>query len=64
MGTDGFFVRSGETFAMKLGGRWLIPRRRLHQWLDDLPEASTEDVAAELNRLERQERRQRRRNGA
>ncbi|TCB92060.1 DNA-binding protein [Micromonospora zingiberis] len=57
-------LRSGEIPGIKLGGRWLVPKGRLHRWLDELPEASTEDVAAELDRLERAEQRQHRRNGA
>ncbi|MEU4776410.1 hypothetical protein [Micromonospora sp. NPDC023633] len=36
----------------------------LTRWLDELPEATTEDVGRELDRLEQQEQRQRRRNGA
>lgn len=27
-------VRSGEIPAMKIGHRWLIPKRRFHAWLD------------------------------
>ncbi|WP_432901272.1 helix-turn-helix domain-containing protein [Micromonospora matsumotoense] len=64
LGSTYALVRSGEIPAIKLGGRWLIPKGRLHRWLDDLPEASTEDVAAELDRMERAEQRQHRRNGA
>ncbi|MEU5960338.1 helix-turn-helix domain-containing protein [Micromonospora parva] len=60
LGSTYALVRSGEIPAIKLGGRWLIPKGRLHRWLDDLPEASTEDVAAELERLERAEQRQHR----
>lgn len=29
-------VRSGEIPALKLGSRWVIPRRRFHEWLDSL----------------------------
>ncbi|MEO3780374.1 helix-turn-helix domain-containing protein [Micromonospora sp. B11E3] len=64
LGSTYALVRSGEIPAIKLGGRWLIPKRRLHDWLDNLPEATTEDVGRELDRLERQEQRQRRRTGA
>ncbi|MFG1891803.1 helix-turn-helix domain-containing protein [Micromonospora sp. NPDC049051] len=64
LGSTYALVRPGEIPAIKLGGRWLIPKRRLHQWLDELPEATTEDVAAELDRLDRQEQRKRCRNGA
>lgn len=27
-------VREGEIPARKLGGRWVIPRRAFHEWLD------------------------------
>ncbi|MEV6368700.1 helix-turn-helix domain-containing protein [Micromonospora musae] len=65
LGSTYALVRSGEIPAIKLGGRWLIPKGRLHRWLGELPEASTDDVAAELDRLERAEQRQQRhRNGA
>lgn len=30
-------VRTGQIPALKLGGRWVIPKRRLHAWLDNLP---------------------------
>ncbi len=64
LGTTYALVRSGEIPARKAGGRWIISKRQLHDWIDGLPTASVEDVAAELDRLERQEQRQRRRNGA
>ena len=64
LGSTYALVRSGEIPGMKLGGRWVIPKGRLHRWLDELPEASTEDVAAELERIDRAEQRQRHRNGA
>ncbi|MEU9505580.1 helix-turn-helix domain-containing protein [Micromonospora sp. NPDC048170] len=64
LGSTYALVRSGEIPAKKVGGRWLVPKGRLHQWLNELPEASTEDVAAELERIERAEQRQQRRNGA
>jgi excisionase family DNA binding protein len=59
LGSTYALVRSGEIPAKKVGGRWLVPKSRLHQWLDELPEATTEDVAAELGRIERAERQQR-----
>ncbi|WP_018255158.1 helix-turn-helix domain-containing protein [Salinispora mooreana] len=55
-------LRSGEIPAKKVGGKWLIPKGRLHQWLEGLPEATTDDVATELDRIDRVE--QRRRPGA
>jgi excisionase family DNA binding protein len=27
-------VRTGRIPALRMGGRWLIPRRRFHTWLD------------------------------
>ncbi|SCL22832.1 DNA binding domain-containing protein, excisionase family [Micromonospora nigra] len=45
LGSTYALVRSGEIPAMKLGGRWLIPKRRLHQWLDDLPDTLADDTA-------------------
>lgn len=65
LGSTYALVRSGDIPARKLGARWVIPKRRLHQWLDELPEATIEEVAAELDRLERAEQRTtRRRTGA
>ncbi|GII25465.1 helix-turn-helix domain-containing protein [Planosporangium mesophilum] len=49
-------VRSGDIPALKLGGRWVIPKRRFHTWLDNLPEASTDDIERELRREERRNR--------
>jgi excisionase family DNA binding protein len=43
-------VRTGEIPALKLGGRWVIPKRRFHTWLDNLPDANTEDLERELQR--------------
>jgi excisionase family DNA binding protein len=51
-------VRSGQIPALKLGGRWVIPKRRFHTWLDNLPEATTDDLDRELRRAERREARQ------
>jgi excisionase family DNA binding protein len=28
-------VRDGENPAIKLGSRWVIPKKRFHAWLDD-----------------------------
>jgi excisionase family DNA binding protein len=41
-------IRDGEIPAIKLGGKWAVPKRRLHAWLDQLPTADTTDVAREL----------------
>ncbi|MFJ8685979.1 helix-turn-helix domain-containing protein [Micromonospora wenchangensis] len=49
LGSTYALVRSGQIPAMKLGGRWLIPKRRLHQWLNDLPDTPT-DVSADAHR--------------
>jgi excisionase family DNA binding protein len=38
-------IRSGEIPALKLGGRWIVPKARFHAWLDNLPEATLTDVA-------------------
>ena len=27
-------IRAGEIPAMKLGGRWAVPKHRFHAWLD------------------------------
>jgi excisionase family DNA binding protein len=27
-------LRAGEIPALRMGGRWIIPRRRFHAWLD------------------------------
>ncbi|HEX6497799.1 MAG TPA: helix-turn-helix domain-containing protein [Micromonosporaceae bacterium] len=43
-------VRSGDIPAVRLGGRWVIPKRRFHAWLDQLPDATTDDIERELNR--------------
>ena len=46
-------IRTGEIPALKLGGRWIIPKRRFHTWLDNLPDASIEDIERELQNLDR-----------
>src|SRR4051794_31115502 len=56
-------VRNGQIPALKLGGRWIIPKRRFHTWLDNLPTADVEDIDKELAALERADRRAHR-NGA
>jgi excisionase family DNA binding protein len=35
--------RDGQIPALKLGGRWVIPKARFHTWLDNLPIADPED---------------------
>lgn len=35
-GTAYVLVRDGTIPALRLGGRWVIPRARFHAWLDSL----------------------------
>ena len=35
--------REGKIPALKLGGRWVVPKVRFHIWLDNLPTANPED---------------------
>lgn len=44
-GTTYALVRSGEIPARKVGNRWVIPRQRFHDWLNDLP-TTDDDVPA------------------
>lgn len=45
-------VRTGEIPAIKLGGRWAIPKRRFHAWLDNLPDDAGDVVpGADLRQL-------------
>jgi excisionase family DNA binding protein len=37
-GTAYALVRGGTIPALRLGGRWVIPRARFHTWLDSLDE--------------------------
>lgn len=46
-------IRNGEIPAIKLGARWVIPKARFHTWLDNLAEASDEDVEYDRQRHER-----------
>jgi excisionase family DNA binding protein len=39
-------IRSGDIPAHKLGGRWVVPRRAFHTWLDSLQECSPEEATA------------------
>jgi excisionase family DNA binding protein len=41
-------MRSGDIPANKTRGRWTVPKRRFHTWLDNLPEASVEDIDREM----------------
>lgn len=43
LGSTYALVRSGEIPARKLGRRWVIPKRRFHTWLDQLPTAPPPD---------------------
>ncbi|MGH3486551.1 MAG: helix-turn-helix domain-containing protein [Actinopolymorphaceae bacterium] len=47
LGSTYSLVRSGQIPAIKLGGRWVIPKRRLHEWLDSQTDASR-DITAEF----------------
>jgi excisionase family DNA binding protein len=35
--------RDRQIPALKLGGRWVIPKARFHTWLDNLPTTDPED---------------------
>ena len=35
--------RAGMIPALKLGGRWVVPKDRFHTWLDNLPIIDPED---------------------
>jgi excisionase family DNA binding protein len=35
--------RTGMIPALKLGGRWVVPKARFHTWLDKLPIADPEN---------------------
>lgn len=37
LGSTYALLRSGDIPAKKIGGKWLIPKGRLHQWLDGYP---------------------------
>ncbi|MEH0841903.1 helix-turn-helix domain-containing protein [Micromonospora sp. CPCC 205711] len=38
LGSTYALVRDGEIPARKLGGRWVIPKKRFHAWLDECTE--------------------------
>jgi excisionase family DNA binding protein len=50
LGTTYQLIRSGKIPAMKVGGKWVVPKRRFHQWVDALPDASPEDIEQEFVR--------------
>lgn len=43
LGSTYALVRSGEIPALKLGGRWVIPKKRFHEWLDSAAVSATGD---------------------
>jgi excisionase family DNA binding protein len=45
LGSTYALVRSGEIPAIKLGGRWVIPKRRFAAWLDSCHEDEPGDPA-------------------
>ena len=53
LGSAYALVRTGDIPAKKLGGRWVVPRRRFHDWLDNLPDATPGDIERELHSLAR-----------
>lgn len=59
LGSTYALIRSGEIPARKMGGRWVISKRRFHAWLDE-SDASDEDVPDGLD-LARKSRIQQRR---
>lgn len=58
LGSTYTLIRSGEIPAIKLGGRWAVPKKRLHEWLNALP-ATTDDIGHEPANLEHAEHRTR-----
>lgn len=34
LGSTYALIRSGDIPALKLGGRWVVPKKRFHEWLD------------------------------
>jgi excisionase family DNA binding protein len=44
LGSTYNMVRKGQIPAKKMGARWVIPKRRFHVWLDELPEAGPDDI--------------------
>ncbi|GAB6899616.1 helix-turn-helix domain-containing protein [Kineosporia succinea] len=50
-GTTYTMIRKGEIPAKKIGDRWVIPKARFNAWLNDLPEATDEDVERALRKV-------------
>lgn len=46
LGATYAMVRSGDIPARKIGARWVIPKHRFHTWLDELPDATDEEIRA------------------
>ncbi|MFE9694445.1 helix-turn-helix domain-containing protein [Micromonospora sp. NPDC005806] len=44
LGSTYALVRDGEIPARKLGGRWVIPKKRFRAWLDECTETATDDA--------------------
>jgi excisionase family DNA binding protein len=38
LGSTYALIRQGAIPALRLGGRWVVPKRRFHAWLDGLSE--------------------------
>jgi excisionase family DNA binding protein len=56
LGTTYQLIRSGDIPAIKLGGRWVVPKRRLHEWVNNLPTTEpTEPSTEPSTERERQE---------
>jgi excisionase family DNA binding protein len=34
VGSTYALIRSGDIPALKLGGRWVVPKKRFHEWLN------------------------------
>lgn len=47
LGSTYALIRSGDIPARKMGGRWVVPRRRFEEWLNNLPEASNDPAEME-----------------
>lgn len=37
-------VRAGTIPAVKLGGRWVVPKQRFHEWLNEAPVHDAHDL--------------------
>lgn len=59
LGATYALLRSGDIPACKVGGQWLIPKERLHAWVNQLPEATEQEVEREVARIERAHRKER-----